>query len=242
MIMTGPPGAGKTLLARSVPSILPRMGIDEALDVTIDSVAGMLPADTPLVMHRPFRAPHHTVSYAALVGGGEWPRPGEVSLAHRGVLFLDELPEFEQRALEALRQPLEDRVVTISRVQGTITFPADFIFIAACNPCPCGYRGDPKRECTCSESMVTRYGNRISGPLLDRIDIHVEVPRVDYGESRPMIDWANPAWPCASEWRRPGAKDQGDITDNAEYEDAKIEQAFVEGRIWSSKPRSATPC
>ena len=181
VIMTGPPGAGKTLLARSVPSILPRMTIDEALEVTkIYSVAGLLPTDTPLVINRPFRAPHHTVSYAALVGGGKWPRPGEVSLAHHGVLFLDELPEFDQRTLEVLRQPLEDHVAAISRVQGTVTFPASFIFIGAANPCPCGYRGDPRRECTCSESMVTRYSKRVSGPLLDRIDIHVEVPRVDY--------------------------------------------------------------
>lgn len=181
VIMTGPPGTGKTLLARSVPSILPRMSIEESLEVTkVYSVAGMLPADTPLVVVRPFRAPHHTVSYAALVGGGKWPRPGEVSLAHNGVLFLDELPEFDQRTLEALRQPLEDRLAAISRVQGTVTFPANFIFIAASNPCPCGYRGDPKKECVCSEGAVTRYTKRISGPLLDRIDIHVEVPRVDY--------------------------------------------------------------
>jgi len=181
VLMVGPPGAGKTLLARSMPSILPRMTIDEALEVTkIYSVAGLLPADTPLVTTRPFRAPHHTISYAGLVGGGKWPRPGEISLAHHGVLFLDELPEFDQRTLEVLRQPLEDRVTTISRVQGTVTFPANFTLIAAMNPCPCGYRGDPKRECTCSEAMVTRYTKRISGPLLDRIDIHVEVPRIEY--------------------------------------------------------------
>jgi magnesium chelatase family protein len=157
------------------------MSIDEALEVTkIYSVAGLLPSGTPLVANRPFRAPHHTVSYAGLVGGGKWPRPGEVSLAHRGVLFLDELPEFDQRTLEVMRQPLEDRVAAISRVQGTVTFPANFTFIAAMNPCPCGYRGDPKRDCTCSESMVTRYSKRISGPLLDRIDIHIEVPRIEY--------------------------------------------------------------
>ncbi len=181
VLMTGPPGAGKTLLARSTPSIMPTMTIKESLDVTkIYSIAGMLPPDTPLIRHRPFRAPHHTISYAGLVGGGHWPRPGEISLAHRGVLFLDELPEFGTRTLEGLRQPLEDRKVVIARAAGTLTFPTNFIFMAAMNPCPCGYYGDPVRECTCSPATVTRYQKRISGPLLDRIDIHVEVPRVDY--------------------------------------------------------------
>ncbi|MBI3362435.1 MAG: YifB family Mg chelatase-like AAA ATPase [Chloroflexi bacterium] len=182
-IMMGPPGAGKTLLARSLPSIMPRLTIDEALDVTrVYSVADQLPPDVPLVQHRPFRAPHHTISHAGLVGGGNWPRPGEISLAHRGVLFLDELPEFSQRVLEVLRQPLEDKVVTIARAQGSLTFPANFMLVAAMNPCPCGYYGDPVKECTCSPSTVTRYQKRISGPLLDRIDIHVEVPRVDYNK------------------------------------------------------------
>jgi len=140
----------------------------------------MLPPETPLIVHRPFRAPHHTISHAGLVGGGRWPRPGEISLAHRGVLFLDELPEFGTRVLEVMRQPMEDKIVTISRAQGTLTFPANFMLIAAMNPCPCGYFGDPVKECTCSLSMVSRYQKRISGPLLDRMDIHVEVPRVDY--------------------------------------------------------------
>jgi len=181
VIMTGPPGAGKTLLARSMPSILPRMTADECIEVTkIYSVAGSLPPETPLIRHRPFRAPHHTISHAGLVGGGRWPRPGEISLAHRGVLFLDELPEFGMRTLEVLRQPLEDHIVTISRAAGTLTFPANFMLIAAMNPCPCGYFGDPVKECTCSLSMVSRYQKRISGPLLDRIDIHIEVPRVEY--------------------------------------------------------------
>lgn len=182
MLMVGPPGAGKTLLARAMPGILPRMTVEEALDVTrIYSVAGLLSSDTPLICHRPFRAPHHTISHAGLVGGGRWPKPGEISLAHRGVLFLDELPEFDSRSLETLRQPLEGRrQVTISRAMGTLTFPANFILIAAMNPCPCGYYGDPVRECTCSPSMVSRYQRRISGPLLDRFDIHIEVPRVDY--------------------------------------------------------------
>lgn len=179
-LMIGPPGAGKTLLARAMPGILPELTIDEALDVTrIYSVADALPPEMMIRM-RPFRAPHHTISHAGLVGGGNWPHPGEISLAHRGVLFLDELPEFGTRVLEVMRQPIEDKVVTISRAQGSLTFPANFMLVAAMNPCPCGYFGDPFKACTDAPSVVTKYQKRISGPLLDRIDIHVEVPRVEY--------------------------------------------------------------
>jgi magnesium chelatase family protein len=157
------------------------MTLDEALETTkIYSVTGMLPTDRPLVMQRPFRAPHYTVSHAGLVGGGQWPRPGEISLAHRGVLFLDELAEFSHGSLEALRQPLEDGIITISRAQGSLSFPAKFMMVGAMNPCPCGFATDPDKECTCTQHAIMRYQRRLSGPLLDRIDIHVEVPRVDY--------------------------------------------------------------
>jgi magnesium chelatase family protein len=179
--MNGPPGAGKTLLARSLPGIMPRMSFDEAIDVTrIYSIMDKLPENTPLLQHRPFRAPHHTISHAGLVGGGTWPQPGEISLAHRGVLFLDEFPEFGRRVLEVLRQPLEDKVVTISRAQGSLTFPSNFMLVAAMNPCPCGYYGDPLKACSCSAATITRYQKRLSGPLLDRIDIQVDVPRVEF--------------------------------------------------------------
>ena len=181
LLFSGPPGSGKTMLARCLPGILPPLTLDEALEVTaVYSVAGLLSPETPLIRRRPFRSPHHTISAAGLIGGGTWPGPGEVSKAHHGVLFLDELPEFDARILEVLRQPLEDRHVTIARAAGAATFPASFTLVAARNPCPCGHHGDPGQACSCGPGAVQRYQQRISGPLLDRIDMHVEVPRVDH--------------------------------------------------------------
>ena len=186
LLFVGPPGSGKTMLAQRIPSVLPDLAFEEALEVSkIYSVAGLLEAgQSGLVNTRPFRAPHHTISYAGLAGGGAFPRPGEVSLAHRGVLFLDELPEFSRLALEVLRQPLESGQVNISRASAALSYPARFMLVAAMNPCPCGYLNDSTHTCTCSTAQVQRYRSRLSGPLLDRIDLHVEVPAVVYSDLR----------------------------------------------------------
>jgi magnesium chelatase family protein len=179
VLMTGPPGAGKTLLSRTIPTILPVMDREEVLEVSqLYSIAGSLNSEQPLILNRPFRAPHHTASSISLIGGGSFPKPGEISLAHRGVLYMDEFPEFPRLVLESLRQPLEDRIITISRAQGSLTFPADFMLIASQNPCPCGYLTDNDRECICSQAQIVRYQQKISGPLLDRIDMIINIEKV----------------------------------------------------------------
>lgn len=237
VLLIGSPGSGKTMLAQRLPSILPPLSFEEALEVTkIHSIAGVLPEKTPLLSARPFRSPHHTISAAGIAGGGKVPRPGEISLAHNGVLFLDELPEFSKDTLEVMRQPLEDGTVTIARVSATLTYPANTMLIAAMNPCKCGYYGDSARQCTCSEAQVKQYLSKISGPLLDRIDIHVEVPSVKYSDleaktPQQSSEAIRERVTCARQIQLERFKGENGIYSNSQMTPALVEEHCTLGEI-----------
>jgi len=223
VIMMGPPGSGKTMLARRLPGILPSLILEESIEITkLYSIANLLPPKVSLITKRPFRAPHHTISNAGLIGGGRIPKPGEISLAHNGVLFLDELPEFSRSALESLRQPLEDEMVTISRSLSSVTYTASFMMVASLNPCPCGFYGDPVKECTCSLSQIIKYRSKISGPLLDRIDIHIEVPRVN----------------CREVMKKSSTESSGNIRKRVEAARNIQRRRFAEDNIYSNAQMS----